>query len=116
MGRLIARASLRTLIHGFFMMFMLAVLLIIAYITGTFFLNQFKELSQQTVTDKMSRINESVQILLNQNYPNDLPEQVSGMLKQNVALLAKLQDIDINFYDLHGDLITSSSPASLKKD
>lgn len=102
-------ASLRMLIHSSFMLFILAMLLIIAYVAGWFFLKQFNDLSMLTVTDKMNRVSESVQFLYNQNAASDKgTRDFSGLLKKNIDALAEVQDIDINFYDLHGDLITSS--------
>ena len=112
---LVRKASLRTLIHGFFMVFILATLLVIAYVAGLFFLKQFNVLSQQTITDKMNRVTESVRIFFNENYPGDRPQQVYGLLKQNIALMADVQDIDINFYDLNGNLVGSSQPSFFEK-
>jgi signal transduction histidine kinase len=109
-------ASLRTLIHGFFMIFILVVLLIIAYVSGTFFLRQFNDLSRQIVIDKINRVAESVQVLFNQNGDPALQrEDHSALLKKNIAILSDIQDIDINFYDLGGNLITSSQPSFFEK-
>ncbi|MBA2407662.1 MAG: HAMP domain-containing histidine kinase, partial [Chitinophagales bacterium] len=110
------RASLRMLIHGFFMMFILIMLLIIAYVAGAFFLNQFNSLAMETVTDKMNRVSESVQLIYNQDsLAHRDTGELENLLKKNIDVLADVQDIDINFYDLHGTLVASSQRSFFEK-
>ncbi|MEO6167214.1 MAG: ATP-binding protein [Chitinophagales bacterium] len=109
------RASLRTLIHGFFMLFILALLLIIAYVAGSFFLRQFNDLSIQTVVEKMNRVTESVQLLYNQNAADKRGESFTNLLKKNINLYADVQDIDINFFDLQGNLVATSQRSFFEK-
>ncbi|MGB3077066.1 MAG: ATP-binding protein [Chitinophagales bacterium] len=108
-------ASLRMLIHGFFMVFILAMLFVIAYIAGSFFISQFKELSIQTVVDKMSRVTKSVQIIYNQNAGVKNTESFQSMLKKNINQFAEVQDIDINYFDLQGNLIATSQRSFFEK-
>jgi signal transduction histidine kinase len=110
------RASLRMLIHGFFMMFILTMLLIIAYVAGTFFLKQFNNLAMETVTDKMNRISKSIQfIYIQDSLSYRGAGEFENVLKKNIDVLAEVQDIDINFYDLHGDLVASSQRSFFEK-
>ncbi len=108
-------ASLRMLIHGFFMVFILAMLLIIAYVAGWFFINQFNELSRQTVIDKLNRVAESVQILYDQSAGEKNAESFQNQLRRNISVFAEVQDIDINFFDLQGNLMVTSQRSFFDK-
>ncbi|HUM46504.1 MAG TPA: histidine kinase dimerization/phospho-acceptor domain-containing protein, partial [Chitinophagales bacterium] len=113
--QLFRRASLRMLIHGFFMLFILALLLIIAYVAGWFFIRQFNDLSIRTVVEKMNRVTEAVQVMYNQNAADKRAESFTGMLKKNINSFAEVQDIDINFFDLQGNLVATSQRSFFEK-
>ncbi len=108
-------ASLRMLIHGFFMVFILALLMIIAYVAGWFFIRQFNDLSIQAVVDKMNRVTQSVQVLYSENAGARGPETFQNLLKKNVNSFSEVQDIDVNFYDLQGNLVATSQRSFFEK-
>lgn len=114
-GQLFRVASLRMLIHGFFMIFILVLLLIIAYVAGMFFVRQFNNISLQTVLEKMNRVTESVQILYGRQSDQQNAARFQDLLKQNINTFADVQDIDINFYDLQGNLVATSQRSFFDK-
>src|SRR6185436_20464251 len=72
LGELFRGASLRSLIHTFFMVFILSILFVTGYVTGKFFLKQFNDLAQTTVKDKMNRVAEATKYLVQENLPDTL--------------------------------------------
>src|SRR6185295_13602071 len=109
-------ASMRTLIHSFFMVFILSMLFVTGYVTGKFFLKQFNDLAQKTVKDKMNRVGESVQYLLEESQADTLEaSSLASLLRKRISELADVQDNEVNFYDRTGDLIASSQPSIFEK-
>lgn len=109
-------ASMRTLIHAFFMIFILSMLFVTGYVTGRFFLKQFNDLAQRTVKDKMNRVAESVQYLFKETKADTLEASAfASLLRKKINELADVQDNEVNFYDRTGDLIASSQPSIFEK-
>lgn len=108
-------ASLRMLIHGFFMLFILVLLLIIAIVASRFFIKQYNDLSIQAVVDKMDRVTQSVQVLYTDNDLVRSPEAFQSFLKKSVSSFSDVQDIDVNFYDLQGNLVATSQRSFFEK-
>jgi hypothetical protein len=50
------RASFRSLIHGFFMVFIFALIVLIGYITSRFFILQFSDISRERVHEKLKEV------------------------------------------------------------
>lgn len=109
-------ASMRTLIHAFFMVFILSILFVTGYVTGKFFLKQFNDLALTTVKDKMNRVAESVQYMFEESRADTLePDALASMLRKKIGELADVQDNEVNFYDRTGDLVASSQPSIFEK-
>jgi len=116
-GALFRSASLRSLIHAFFMIFILSILFVTGYVTGKFFLKQFNDLAQTTVKDKMNRVAEAVQYLVEENSIDTLDSYpLSFLLRKKINQLADVQDNEVNFYDRTGDYLASSQPSIFEKE
>src|SRR6185436_3152448 len=100
LGELFRGASLRSLIHAFFMVFILSILFVTGYVTGKFFLKQFNDLAQTTVKDKMNRVAEAVRYMVDENLNNTLDSHtlLSLLLRKKISQLADVQDNEVNFY------------------
>jgi signal transduction histidine kinase len=109
-------APLRSLIHAFFLLFILAMLITIGYVTGQYFLKQFNELAKSTVHEKMDRVSESFSLLLQQGKsksPGDF--SIRDAVRSNMAQVAAIQANEINVYDRSGSLMASSQPSIFEK-
>src|SRR6185436_3865278 len=85
-GELFKSASLRSLIHTFFMVFILSILFVTGYVTGKFFLKQFNDLAQTTVKDKMNRVAEAVRYLVDANFNDTLDShRLSFLLREKIS-------------------------------
>src|SRR6185436_15388623 len=116
-GQLFRSASLRSLIHAFFMVFILSILFVTGYVTGKFFLKQFNDLAQTTVKDKMNRVAEAVRYMVDENFNDTLDShRLSFLLREKISELADVQDNEVNFYDRSGDLLASSQPSIFEKE
>ncbi len=116
-GELFRSASLRSLIHAFFMIFILSILFVTGYVTGNFFLRQFNDLAQTTVKDKMNRVAEAVRYMADEDLSDTLGARpLSFLLRRKISQLADVQDNEVNFYDRTGDLLASSQPSIFEKE
>ncbi|HYV95279.1 MAG TPA: HAMP domain-containing sensor histidine kinase [Chitinophagales bacterium] len=117
-GQLFRSASLRSLIHAFFMIFILSILFVTGYVTGKFFLKQFNDLAQTTVKDKMNRVAEAVRYMVDENLNDTLDSHplLSLLLRKKISQLADVQDNEVNFYNRAGDLLASSQPSIFEKE
>jgi nitrogen fixation/metabolism regulation signal transduction histidine kinase len=109
-------APLRSLIHAFFLIFILMMLVIIGYVTGQYFLQQFNKLAKTTVHEKMDRISDAMNFLMQQNKISSTGDAtLRDLVRANISELAEEQDNEVNIYDRTGDLIASSQPSIFEK-
>jgi signal transduction histidine kinase len=109
-------APLRSLIHGFFLLFILAMLVVIGYVTGQYFLKQFNQLAKTTVHEKLDLASDAVTELLQQTkgFSTDA-YSIREVIRNNISRLAESQDNEVNVYSRTGDLIASSQPGIFER-
>jgi len=116
LGEYFKEAPLRSLIHAFFLIFTISMLLAIGYVTGQYFLKQFNQLAKTTVHDKLERVTEAIQDQLNENKITSSEDtSLRPIIRSNITEYAEVQDNEVNCYDRNGDLIASSQPSIFEK-
>ncbi|HZG01343.1 MAG TPA: HAMP domain-containing sensor histidine kinase [Chitinophagales bacterium] len=110
-------ASFRTFIQISFFLIIFSAVLVIGLFTGRFFVTRFNDTTESRLNEKLRMVVESTDFMLNETMRDTTvtPERALLTLRENVARLSSIQDIDINFYSPNGDLITTSQPAIFEK-
>ncbi|MCY7409313.1 MAG: HAMP domain-containing histidine kinase, partial [Chitinophagales bacterium] len=109
-------ASMRSLIQGFFLIFILIMIIVIGYVTGQFFLRQFNTIAKTTVEEKMERVTETVSFMFKEHQVSEPDDAVtSSLLRNHIGQISEVQGNEVNFYNRTGDLITSSQPGIFEK-
>jgi two-component system nitrogen regulation sensor histidine kinase NtrY len=114
----LSNSSFRTFIQFSFFIIILSSVLIIGVFTGQFFIQQFNRNAEERLTEKLEMVDESTAFLLKDklnNIRSNDDASTYNLLRENITSLSSIQDIDINFYNSYGDLITSSQPAIYEK-
>lgn len=110
-------ASFRTFIQFSFFIIIFSAVLVIGLFTGRFFVNRFNESTTNRLNEKLQMVVESTDFMLQETLRDSAVNANAALLtlRENVARLSSIQDIDINFYSPNGDLITTSQPAIFEK-
>lgn len=115
-GDFLKEAPLRSLIHAFFLVFIITILVAIGYLTGQYFLKQFNELAKETVHEKLDRVSKSMRQMLSETGQTHQDEFAARALVRNsIAKLAATQANEVNVYDRSGTLMASSQPSIFEK-
>jgi len=114
LSALFFNTSLRDYIQISFIVLIVFSVLIIGLLTVKFFKDQYSRATSQSVLSKVQSISELSTYFLNDTLHRDTSQienlSISTRLKNRVDQLAEIEDIDINFFDLNGNLITTSQP------
>jgi two-component system, NtrC family, nitrogen regulation sensor histidine kinase NtrY len=115
--RFLSNASFRTFIQFSFFLIILLSVVVIGLFTGRFFVNQFNRNTEARLNEKLQMVAESSEFLYRSGADTGKVAASSAvrLLRENVANLSSIQDIDINYYSLGGDLITTSQPAIFER-
>lgn len=110
-------ASFRTFIQFSFFIIIFSAVLVIGLFTGRFFVDRFNESTTNRLNEKLQMVVESTDFMLQETLRDSSINANAALLtlRENVARLSSIQDIDINFYSPNGDLITTSQPAIFEK-
>lgn len=111
--------SFRAFIQVAFFIIILSSVLLIGFYTGRFFIQQFNKQSEQKLFEKL----EQVAALSNFIIYDKLGSQkidfgyytLTDLMRNNITSISSIQKIDINIYNLNGDLLTTSQPAIFEK-
>ncbi len=114
------RASFRNIIQISFVIIIFLSVIVIGIITGRFFISQFNKYTKNNLALKLKMVDESVNYLVQHTVTDDsicgfTPKSVREILNSNISSMADVHDMDINFYDSKGNLITSSQPAIFER-
>jgi two-component system, NtrC family, nitrogen regulation sensor histidine kinase NtrY len=107
-------ASLREYIQVSFIVLIVFSVLIIGLLTVKFFRKQYSQATSQSVLSKIQSISELSTYFLSDTIHRDTTQTentfINSRLRSRVDELADIEDIDVNFFDLSGNLITTSQP------
>ena len=105
-------APLRNIIQFNFVLVIVSAVVFIGVITGIFFEKQFKQNSYENLQEKLEAFDESL------NYMMVHPQagmKLSEIINQAATNVSDIEDVDVNFYDLKGQLITSSQSSIFER-
>lgn len=114
------RASFRNIIQISFIIIIFLSVIVIGIITGRFFISQFNKYTKNNLALKLKMVDESVNYLVQHTVTDDsicgfAPKSVREILNSNISSMADVHDMDINFFDSNGNLITTSQPAIFER-
>ncbi len=117
---LLQRTSFRNIIQVSFVIIIFFSVIVIGVITGRFFISQFNKYTNTNLTQKLKMVDESVSYLVQHTSTGDSicgfePKNIRDILNSNISDMADIHDMDINFYDSTGNLITTSQPGIFEK-
>ncbi len=114
LAALFFNTSLRNYIQLSFIVLIVFSVLIIGVLTGKFFREQYSRATSRTVLSKVQSISELTTYFLADTLHRDSSQienlDINSRLRNRVDQVADIENIDINFFDLNGNLITSSQP------
>ena len=115
-----AEASFRNIIQLSFIFIIFLSVLFLGLFIGRLFQSQFNISSKEKLSEKMKEVEQSVRYVVSNTISFDslcgfTPRDLSSMLNININDFTALHDMDVNFYDRHGVLLTSSQPSIFEK-
>ena len=100
--------SLRTRIY----LSMLALILFSFILTGWVAINRFSQQNKDYHDSRLKRkertVIETIHFLIDQNQKLDQPKAINDLLTDNVIDISNINQLDINFFTLEGDILVSS--------
>jgi signal transduction histidine kinase len=112
-------ASFRTFIQVSFFIIILTSVLLIGFYTGRFFIRQYNEQTEQKLFEKLDQVASLSNFMIYDQFGTQKIDigynTLNELLRNNIASISNIQKIDVNIYNLNGDLLTTSQPAIFEK-
>ncbi len=115
-----AEASFRNIIQLSFIFIIFLSVLFLGLTIGNLFQAQFNANTSEKLSEKLKEVEQSVRYVVSNTVSFDslcgfTPRDLSTILNININDFSELHDMDVNFYDMHGVLLTSSQPSIFEK-
>ncbi len=112
-------SSFRTYIQVAFFLVILTSTILIGFYTGQFFIKQFNEQTQQKLFEKLDQVAALCDYIIYDKMGSQKVEfgysTLNDLLRNNITSISSIQKIDVNIFNLNGDLLTTSQPAIFEK-
>lgn len=115
-----AEASFRNIIQLSFVFIIFLSVIFLGITIGNLFQQQFNSNTSEKLSEKLKEVEQSVRYVVSNTVSFDslcgfTPRDLSTILNININDFSELHDMDVNFYDMHGALLTSSQPSIFEK-
>ncbi len=115
-----AEASFRNIIQLSFVFIIFLSVIFLGITIGNLFKSQFNHNTSEKLSEKLKEVEQSVRYVVSNTVSFDslcgfTPRDLSTILNININDFSELHDMDVNFYDMHGALLTSSQPSIFEK-
>ncbi len=115
-----AEASFRNIIQLSFVFIIFLSVIFLGITIGNLFQQQFNSNTTEKLSEKLKEVEQSVRYVVSNTVSFDslcgfTPRDLSTILNININDFSELHDMDVNFYDMHGALLTSSQPSIFEK-
>ncbi|MEI7801140.1 MAG: HAMP domain-containing sensor histidine kinase [Bacteroidota bacterium] len=115
-----AEASFRNIIQLSFIFIIFLSVSFLGLTIGNLFQAQFNNNTTEKLSEKLKEVEQSVRYVVTNTVSFDslcgfTPRDLSTILNININDFSELHDMDVNFYDMHGVLLTSSQPSIFEK-
>ncbi|GDX51172.1 hypothetical protein LBMAG27_02190 [Bacteroidota bacterium] len=115
-----AEASFRNIIQLSFVFIIFLSVIFLGITIGNLFKAQFNNNTSEKLSEKLKEVEQSVRYVVSNTVSFDslcgfTPRDLSTILNININDFSELHDMDVNFYDMHGALLTSSQPSIFEK-
>ena len=116
----LAQSSFRNIIQLSYILIIFLSVIFIGLYVGKLFQEQFNANTTEKLSEKMKEVEQSVRYVVSNTVSFDslcgfTPRDLSTILNININDFSELHDMDVNFYDMHGVLLTSSQPSIFEK-
>lgn len=118
--QIIKTASFQNTIQAGFLIVIFLAVAGIGIFSGRIFISQYNKESKEKVVEKLNNALQSVNYLINEAGEVDslnvkMQEHFFSVIKEDINDISEIQAIDMNVFDLQGNLIVSSQPAIFDK-
>ncbi len=114
-----AAFSFRTFIQVSFFTIIFTSVILIGFYTGQFFIKQFNEQTEQKLFEKLEQVAALSNFIIYDKLGTEKIDfgynTLNDLLRNNITSISSIQKIDVNIYNLNGDLLTTSQPAIFEK-
>ena len=116
----LAESSFKNIIQLSFVFIIFLSVIFLGIVIGNLFQKQFDRNTREKLSEKLKEVEQSVRYVVSNTVSFDslcgfTPRDLSTILNININDFSELHDMDVNFYDMHGVLLTSSQPSIFEK-